>query len=177
MQTGWDSEAAEDDGLDIDFTSMQSVKLNPQSEAEKAIIKAFFLSAEGTDSDMLPMAILNSFDGETGEGNDAFHYNAVVMMLIYADLYLLGEGQMTGAVRLQFLKSDREWQRDLGNDHSLKTVLGIHAFGNTSPNEIKQAFEHYWKSCEQAISADDVASLGTSAIMDTQRPKILDRDI
>jgi hypothetical protein len=176
LQTGWGSEAVEDDSSCIDFASTQSVEVSPQSEAEKAIIKAFFRAAEGTDSDMLPTAILNSFDGETGEGNDAFHYNTVLKMLIYADLYLLGKGKMTEEIRSQFLKSDREWQRNLGKDYSMKTVLGIHAFGSTSPSEIKQAYESLWKKCERAISANEVSSFGATAAMAIQRPKILDRD-
>lgn len=162
--------------MNFEFETGTIITLSPESEAQKAIVKAFFRAIEKSSDEVAPKAIIRNYDAETGEGNDDIHYNAIVEMLIYADLYLVGEGQMTDEVRAQLKASDRQWQRDLGNNLNLKTVMGIHAFGSTSPKEIKQAFEKYWQLCEVAVDADQEPSLTTTALMKTQRPKILSYD-
>lgn len=83
---------------------------------------------------------------------------------------------MTDEVRAQLKAGDRQWQRDLGNNLNLKKVMGIHAFGSTSPKEIKQAFEKYWQLCEVAVDTDQKPSLTTTALMKMQRLKILGYD-
>jgi len=169
LQTG---EGLTETGVDNKMLAAEMINLNPQSEAEKAIIKAFLQAAEQAP-DNAPEELIRSFDADTGEGNDDFHHHAIVLMLLYADTVLLGRAKMTSKVREQFKSSEIIWQQQLGNDQSVNYVMGIHGFGSTTPKDVKEAFLQYWQLCENKIGSDHL-SLGTGELMNTRRPKILD---
>jgi hypothetical protein len=154
------------------------INLTTDSEAKKAIVKAFFYASEAVEG--LPSIITDRFDPETAEGSAEIEVTDFIMFLISADQYLTGVGELTDEFRQQLIDSDASWQQAIGNDNSISTMLGITSFGSASPQEIKEEFVSLWELAELLLTLHDEAGMvpGTKELyldlVENNRPKILD---
>ena len=162
VQTGWGSNNIStmmDDGLELDLDDDDDPALeftfDADNEAKKAIIKSFFTmvstmkqSLDDTEMADIPEALIESFDPETGEGSATLDAADLVTLLVFSDLHLSGEAEMTPAIREQFSSSETPWQQEIGEDMRILTVTGIMGYGSTTPAEIKEEFSSFWYICE-----------------------------
>jgi hypothetical protein len=156
--------------------------------AKKAIIKSFFSiqvsikDARGEDTPDIPDALLDNFDPDTGEGSAKLDANDLITLLVYSDLHLTGEADISDGVREQFRSSDTLWQKKIGEDESILTVTGILGYGSTTPKEIIDEFCSFWELCEMFLDfeSDDPHRQALNEIyrerMKESRPKILEAD-
>ena len=157
------------------------------NEAKKAIIRSFFSiissmkhSLDGDEMPVIPKALLENFDPDTGEGQATLDAADLVTLLIFSDLHLSGEAEMTNSIREQFSSSDILWQQKIGEDESMRTVTGILGYGSTTPEEIRDEFCSFWNLCEMFVGfeSDDPYRQALNEIhrerMEGSRPKILD---
>ena len=179
--------------LEVDESDDVALEFNFDSnnEAKKAIIKSFFsiqvsikdtLDARGEDTPDIPDVLLDNFDPDTGEGSAKLDANDLITLLVYSDLHLSGEADISDGVREQFRSSDTLWQKKIGEDESILTVTGILGYGSTTPKEIKDEFCSFWELCEMFLGfeSDDPYRQALNEIyrerMEESRPKILDAD-
>jgi hypothetical protein len=196
VQTGWGSDDISimmDDNHELDLGDNDDPALefnfDADNEAKKAIIKSFFTivstmkhSLNDTEMPNIPEALIENFDPETGEGSATLDAADLVTLLVYSDLHLSGEAEMTSAVREQFSSSDTVWQQKIGQDESILTVTGVLGYGSTTPEEVKEEFSSFWDICELFVSFES-KNPHRHALneihrerMEQSRPKILDAD-
>ena len=195
-QTGWEANNIStmmDDGLELDLSDDDDPALefnfDADNEAKKAIIKSFFTimstlkhSLDDTEMPDTPEALIQNFDPETGEGSATLDATDLVTLLVYSDLHLSGEAEMTNAIREQFSSSETPWQREIGEDRRILNVTGIMGYGSTTPAEIKEEFSSFWDICELLVGfeSNNPYRQALNEIhrerMQQRRPKILEAD-
>lgn len=196
VQTGWGSNNIStmmDDGLELDLGDDDDPALefnfDADNEAKKAIIKSFFTmvstmkqSLDDTEMPDIPEALIESFDPETGEGSATLDAADLVTLLVYSDLHLSGEAEMTPAIREQFSSSETPWQQEIGEDMRILTVTGIMAYGSTTPVEIKEEFSLFWDTCKLFVGFESKNPYRQALNkihrerMEQSSPKILEAD-
>ena len=157
-----------------------SIRVNPQNEAQKAILKAFFKIYDQFDD--YPLVFEAEFDPETGEGDASINYYGVIQMLVIAGGYLGAANDITDELREQLLVSDAEWQQKLGKDEDADLIYGIMSFGSASPKDIQTEVSAMWAECSNLVNTDkhDYSDEDyefrqiCKALMRDARPDILD---
>lgn len=186
---GFDASRNTNQPLDADEDDDHAFEFNfdADNEAKKAIIKSFFSiissmkhSLEDEDMPEIPEALMDNFDPDTGEGSAKLDAATLCTLLIFSDLHLSGEADMTDDIREQFRSSDTLWQQKIGEDKSIQEISGILGYASTTPEEIKEEFRSFWNLCETFVGfeSEDPYRQALNEIhrarMEGNRPKILD---
>jgi hypothetical protein len=141
------------------------VRIKPSNAAQRSIVIAFLKIYDQFDE--YPDIFLSSYDQQTGDGDEVFHYEIVIKFLLIADAYLRGETEFTSELRKEFFSSDKSWQQEIAKDMDRKTVIGAMAFGSTDLHSIQGEMRLWWEECVEKSNK-------TNSISTVMSPKYLD---
>jgi len=123
------------------------IEIEATTEAEKAIIKAYFRLIEECkvtgEPPNVPKSIQENFNAETGEGRAILENDEMMALLVGSQLYLEGSAKLTDKMRDAMRATSADWQTAISDNPEITSVLGVHAFGTTTPEEVQRAFNDW----------------------------------
>jgi hypothetical protein len=123
----------------------EPISISATSEAEAALIKCWYRIADQIPTDEMGNVrnFVSGFDEKTGMGTGSISHVDFFVFLALIDKFLIGEADITTAVRSELENSDSPHHRVIANEVGRSRIRGIESFG-ASPKDIKVAFERWF---------------------------------